>query len=286
MKLRDRIVAQRKLRRRSKKKLAQFVDADVLIVSHGKSGRTWLRTLISHLYHQRSGIPDSQLIQYDNFHRQNAEIPKISFMGHVTATKAPWAGGPAVSLSPRQKLILLLRDPRDVAVSFYFQLAKRSTAVEKLSKGVGEEIADMPIFDFVLDETFGIPRVIGQMNGWERELGGIARHQLVRYEELHADTEGTLRRVADFIGGSFTDEEIRRAVGFASFDRLKERERSGFFESDRLKPGNLTDPDSFKVRRGKVGGYKDYFTAEQIARIDETVRSRLSPSFGYHDPAP
>ena len=283
MRLLDRIVALRTLRRRSKKKFARFLDADVLIVS--MSGRTWLRTLISHLYHQRYGIPDTQLIHYDNFHRQNAEIPKICFMGRVTATGEPSAGDPAVSLSPRQKLILLLRDPRDVAVSFYFHLTKRTNAVERLGKGIGEEIADMPIFNFMLDETLGLPMTIGHMNGWERELGDIARHQVVRYEEFHADPEGTLRRVADFIGGSFTDEEIGEAVSFASFDRLKERERSGFFEGKRLKPGDLADPDSFKVRRGKVGGYRDYFTAEQIARIDELVRSRLSLSFGYHDPA-
>jgi hypothetical protein len=284
MKLLKRIVAQQKSRRRSKKKSAHFLDADVLIVSHGKSGRTWLRTLISHLYHQRYGIPETQLIHYDNFHRQNPEIPKICLMGRVTATGVPSGGDPAVSLSPRQKLILLLRDPRDVAVSFYFQIAKRATEVERLRKGAADEVAHRPIFDVVMDETLGIPRIIRRMNAWETELGSLAQHEIVRYEELRAETQSTLRRVADFIGGGFTDEEVAKAVAFASFESLKEKERAGHFDGDRLKAGDTEDPDSFKVRRGKVGGYKDYFTPEQLERIDALIRDRLSPAFGYHDP--
>jgi hypothetical protein len=35
------------------------------------------------------------------------------------------------------------------------------------------------------------------------------------------------------------------------------------------------------VRRAKVGGYRGYFDDEQVARIDEHVRSKLSPVFGY-----
>jgi hypothetical protein len=33
----------------------------------------------------------------------------------------------------------------------------------------------------------------------------------------------------------------------------------------------VNDPESYKTRRGKVGGYVDYLTAEDIAFIDQTV---------------
>jgi hypothetical protein len=35
------------------------------------------------------------------------------------------------------------------------------------------------------------------------------------------------------------------------------------------------------VRRAKVGGYRDYFTPEQAAELEDLVNSRLSPTFGY-----
>jgi len=35
------------------------------------------------------------------------------------------------------------------------------------------------------------------------------------------------------------------------------------------------------VRRAKVGGYRDYFDAQEVARVDELVRSKLSLLYGY-----
>ena len=58
-------------------------------------------------------------------------------------------------------------------------------------------------------------------------------------------------------------------------------EQRGFFRQGGLTLRNPSDPESFKVRRAKVGGFKDYFTEAQVAELEELVRSRLSPSFGY-----
>ena len=68
---------------------------------------------------------------------------------------------------------------------------------------------------------------------------------------------------------------------FAAFDSLSRKEKEGFFSSGRLRPADPEDAGSFKVRRGKIGGYRDYFTAEQNDRIDTLVREQLDPFFGY-----
>jgi len=47
-----------------------------------------------------------------------------------------------------------------------------------------------------------------------------------------------------------------------------------------------SNPDSYKVRRAKVGGYRDYFDDLEIERLDEVVRSKLSPLYGYGGEAP
>ena len=48
-----------------------------------------------------------------------------------------------------------------------------------------------------------------------------------------------------------------------------------------MKASNTANPDSYKVRKAKVGGYRDYFNDEQVARIDAFVEKNLNSGFGY-----
>ena len=146
-----------------------------------------------------------------------------------------------------------------------------------------------PLAEFLLDPRHGqLARCVAFLNRWaarSRKLPGVV---LLRYEDLHADAAGGLRRAAGLLG-DFAEEEIRAAVAFAAFDSLREKEARGFFRSGRLRPGDPGDPDSFKVRRGRVGGWRDYLTAEQAARVDDLVAARLDPALGYgagRPPAP
>ena len=42
-----------------------------------------------------------------------------------------------------------------------------------------------------------------------------------------------------------------------------------------------TDPETFKVRKGKVGGYVDYLDAKEIEYLDNKIEADLDPIFGY-----
>ena len=55
----------------------------------------------------------------------------------------------------------------------------------------------------------------------------------------------------------------------------------GFFRQGGLKRRDAGDPESFKVRRGKVGGYRDYFSPQQVEELETLVNDNLSPVFGY-----
>ena len=92
-----------------------------------------------------------------------------------------------------------------------------------------------------------------------------------------------LKRVLEFLGAAPAEAEIAAAVEFASFDNMRKLEASAAFGSDdrRIVPGEAGNPNSFKVRRGKVGGYRDYLSAEEAAALDQLVAARLSPAFGY-----
>jgi hypothetical protein len=48
-----------------------------------------------------------------------------------------------------------------------------------------------------------------------------------------------------------------------------------------MKLVNANDPSTFKVRRGKVGGYRDDFEPAQVAELEALVRDNILPELGY-----
>ena len=71
------------------------------------------------------------------------------------------------------------------------------------------------------------------------------------------------------------------AVEYGSFDHMRELEEAEAFGSEKLRPGRRGDVDTYKTRRGKVGGHRDELTAEQIARLDRMLAASGASRFGY-----
>jgi hypothetical protein len=253
-------------------------SCDAMVLSRAKSGRTWLRAMLSRLYQQRYGLDEAQLIEFDNFHRQNHEVPTIYFThGHYLRDRFLDEGF-SRGLADR-RIVFLVRNPCDVAVSEYFQSTRRASDHKKELHGVDGE---QEMFDFVMTGPVGLPSIVDYLNSWAPVMTERENALVVRYEDLRARPEEGLLRVSEFLGAPFSKEEVAEAVEFAAFENLKELERKNFFQNKRLTPRDPDDPDSFKVRRGKVGGYADYFDQEQIAALEGFVRDQLDPVFGYY----
>jgi hypothetical protein len=106
---------------------------------------------------------------------------------------------------------------------------------------------------------------------------------VVRYEDLRARPHETLARVLEFLGTPASPAQIADAVQFASYDNMKrmEQQRVFWLSGGRLVPKDRSNPNSYKVRRGKVAGYRDDFDAAQLAEIDRLVETTLDPLYGY-----
>jgi hypothetical protein len=267
---------------RGREQMRRLRDADIVIVSFGKSGRTWLRVMLSRLYQVKHGLSQRYLLGFDNFHSMNRAIPKI-FLTHDNYIKDYTGNVDNKSDFYSHKVVLLARDPRDVAVSQYFQWRYRMKPNKKvLNKypGAGEDVST---FDFVMDKDAGLPKIIEFMNLWASERERLKGFFLLRYEDLRARPEDTLKALLEFIGTPGTEEEIREAVEFSSYENMKKMEQKKTFwlSGGRMVPKDRDDPNTYKVRRAKVGGYRDYFDDEQVERIEQLVDSTLSPYFGY-----
>ncbi|MDH3899545.1 MAG: sulfotransferase domain-containing protein [Gammaproteobacteria bacterium] len=276
--------AERWLRGREQNQKLQ--QSDIVIVSFGKSGRTWLRVMLSRLYQVKHGLSQRYLMGFDNFHHMNRAIPKV-FYTHDNYIKDYTGNADSKVDFYARKVVLLARDPRDVAVSQFFQWQYRMKPNKKILNRYPGEGTDISMFDFVMDKDAGLPKVIDFMNLWANERSRLKGFFLLRYEDLRAQPEATLAKLLDFMGTPGTPEEIREAVEFSSYENMKKMEQKKTFwlSGGRMVPKDRDNPNTYKVRRAKIGGYRDYFDDDQIAQIEALVNSTLSPDFGYNSTA-
>jgi hypothetical protein len=83
---------------------------------------------------------------------------------------------------------------------------------------------------------------------------------------------------------------LSRAVAISSFENMRLLEAGtkdaqgtelvADLNTEALRPKDASDPDSYKVRRGKVGGFADYLAAADIEYLDSVV-AKLDPRYGY-----
>jgi hypothetical protein len=64
---------------RGREAAGRLPRAQVVVVSDAKSGRTWLRVMLSRVYQQRHGLPEGSLLKLGDLHRRAAEIPTVFF---------------------------------------------------------------------------------------------------------------------------------------------------------------------------------------------------------------
>jgi hypothetical protein len=207
-----------------------------VVVSFPKSGRTWLRVMLDDL-----GV----WLDYDS-----------NQAGHRYKTHAEELAPPD-ALVGKRRLIFLHRDPRDTVVSGYFQASRRR-----------RDCFQGTISDFIRDPHHGIEKIVRYNSMWLSAIEGREDALEVRYEDLHRDTARELRRIAAFVGRHPSEQRVQRAVREGSFEVMREREASGEYArtyGTRLLPRDASDPESYKVRRGKVGGWSDYLSAEDAA---------------------
>lgn len=249
--------------------------ADVHLVSYPKCGRTWLVLLIAESIQAELGIRVRNPLRLRQLRSRRRGIPYIH-QHHD--------GGPEFLLPEelqrdkrfyaRCKVIFLVRDPRDVLVSSYFQKTRRN-----YNFAGGME-------DYIRERRGGIESILEFYNIWAANRNVPKDFILVRYEDLHGDAVGETRRVLDFLGLDWISEaSIRAAAEACSFENMRRLERADSYRTGALSPRDPADESTYKTRQGKAGGYREHLDADQIDRIDAVIRERLDPLYErYRDP--
>ena len=237
---------------------------DVFVVSYPKSGNTWLRFLIGNLL-----SPDEPL----TFSNIELKVPAIY---QNSNRKLLRVSRPRVLKSQEyfdphyKKVIYIVRDPRDIAVSYYYHCIKFRIIKQEVK------------IDQFLNQF--IEGKIDDFGSWGKNVGswlgarkGDPDFLLLRYEDIINETEDALKKIAIHIEITATDELIARAVELSSFDRMKNLEK---IQSNEWKPTKKSNKNFRFVRKAQCGGWITELSKEESEKI-ETAWKDLMLMLGY-----
>lgn len=173
------------------------------------------------------------------------------------------------------KVLYLVRDPRDVAVSFYFHQRKY----------FGPSGFDQTLDEFhdrFLAGKAGPASWRDHVEGWISHAAEIPNgFHVARYEDMVEDPLGTTWGMARFLGVPCSQEDVEDAIAWSSIGNMRrlEREQEVFVNS--IAP-QFSPPDRGIpfVREGRIGGWRSALTKEQSDRVREAWGATMD-RFGY-----
>jgi hypothetical protein len=163
------------------------------------------------------------------------------------------------------KVIYLLRDGRDVYVSYYFYLLNRVKGITSFA-------------EFLRNPGF-------YPNHWSQHcaswLHGPERDNMlvVRYEDLKADTFNQFRKMVDFAGLEVSDEALEEAIQCSSFDQMKKAETEFGRPFKSAAEAKVANPF---MRKGAVGDWHQHFGEEEL-RVFKEINNDMLIELGYVD---
>jgi hypothetical protein len=237
---------------------------DTFLVSYPKSGNTWVRFLLANLIHP------NETVGFANINRL-LPAPGVLSKRFLKSLPRPRILKSHEPFDARfRKVIYLVRDPRDVAVSeYHFDLKKRYIA------------ADMTLEQFIKPFLAGETSSYGSwwehVVSWVGTRHGNPKFLLARYEDLLADPVAETGKIAEFLGIAADAERIKSAVERSSADRMRKIEKE---DADKWTGTKNTRQEIPFVRAAKSGGWKESLPGHSVEEI-EIAWSPLMNFLGY-----
>ncbi len=233
--------------------------SDFYLVSYPKSGNTWIRFLLGNYWYPDNDFGYGSIFEVlpDVYNERPEHLNTLS---HPAVIKSHEYYHPEY-----RKVVLVVRDPRSVIVS-WFHYGKRR----------GEIPEDLTFNDYFIGFMDGryAPQEIGN---WAENVGSWmgARDQtddflLIKYEQLLAETTTEFKRVLEFIGVEVDDEKVNRAVESSSLKKMQGIEKPS------------TENHTFFARKGMADEWREVLSADQIQIVADRFGYQMR-ELGYHN---
>jgi len=262
----------------------QVFPDDIFLVSYPKSGNTWTRFLLGNL------VSPNERITFANVEQKVPDIHAQSKKG-LRSTPRPRLLKSHECFDPRyRRVIYIVRDPRDVAVSAYHYDRKEKNIPDAFpveeyvrtrflktdeyfgtwGEHAGSWLANANnIFHMsrVKNDFLGTPASWGEnVMSWLGARGHDRDFLLIRYEDLLADAQREMTRVSDFVGLHASPESIARAIDLSSADNMRKLEVA---QSNDWITTKESRKDILFVRSAKSGQWQQTLPQESVAAIED-----------------
>jgi hypothetical protein len=258
-------------RLRIERDITIFPD-DIFLTSYPRSGNTWTRFLVGNLVHTEEAVtflnverlvPD--MYKHGDYYMRHLPRPRILKSHEV--------------FDPRYKrVIYIVRDPRDVAISNYHWEMKQRAVSD-----------NVPIEDFLPEWIEG--KVWDRLGNWGDHVtswlstrGDSKGFIILRYEDMIEDPARELVKVANLLGIDPVKERLARAADLSSADRMRKLEET---QGKKWVQTRYTRQDKPFVRKASSGGWRTVLSPKSVAAI-EAAWGHIMISLGYQltsDPA-
>lgn len=238
-------------------------QSDIWFASFPKSGTSWFRLILWNIIslQERAGeeVDYRTIDEMPALGETNLLLPwRYQSLPRIIKTHRPYR---SPLFDRPQKSILLIRDPRDIMVSYY-QMAQATKASWGRFEG--------DFSTFLRHPRFGLEAWFRHYVSWQP----IATTQ-VTYEALRGDTLTELQRVLNELNISVKQEVLTQAIERASFDRMQRVEKA-------VGIGNRRFDETFQfVRSGKSGGWGDHFQPADLSYY-QTLHDQFD--IGFYQP--
>jgi len=240
-----------------------YPKGQYFLISFPKTGRTWLM----HMIHQMKDLSSDPLKNQEHFifnEHDNSEIIIENGYRNNPLDIFKFTGR---NRYRRGKVIFLVRDPRDVVVSHFYQVTKRAK----------NPFVFNSISDFVRHETLGFNRIIKYYNLWYKNKRIPQDFLLVRYEYLLVNGIQELQKINNYLSLNVSISDIEKVYENSSANKMRKKEIANQlkgFEDFGIEKNQL------KVRNAKIGGYFNELSREDIVYCNKKMR-KLNPYFNY-----
>ncbi len=243
--------------------LEVFPD-DVFILSFPKSGNTWTRFLIANLVYPETPA------DFSNINHLTPD-PEALSKREMARMSRPRIIKSHQYFDPRYKrVIYVVRDPRDVALSQFHFHRKRGL----IEDGYPPEKF---VARFVKGETSPYGSWGENVAGWLATRQNRPGFLLLRYEDMLSDAARELNKVAAFLEIPADGERISNAVQRSSADEMRKLEKS---QGHLWSSTQSTRKDVPFVRAAKAGGWRTGLPEAAVAQL-EAAWGPLMTYLGY-----
>ncbi|XP_070579989.1 sulfotransferase 1B1-like [Ptychodera flava] len=280
-------------------------EDDVFLVTFPKSGFSWMKEILPLVMNggnidKIKDIPPDVRVPYlefalsvdtDEASKKTQELLGVPEGFDVDAMKSPRTIGSHLrdDLLPKEidekkaKVIYVARNPKDVSVSiFHFcQLLLKGLSATNPELSPYEDFNEF--FPDVVEIKRRAQAVVYDGSKWHEHVlpWWKRRHEknvlFLKYEDMIKDLKAAVRQIAQFLEIELTDEVVKTISDYCSFDSMKKRQLS--LKADFTQKFMKAKPnESPFVRKGKVGGWKNYFTVAQNESYDNAYREWMKGS--------